>query len=144
MFLDITLLIVFAVSLFLLWYRVSLKIPEVMAIPDEVITARLYEDSARLRLFILHIKTYYREEQYKPYLWNLLLKTIYRLHLILLRSDNAVVSYLKSIRARAEKEGIALEKINGSGERDTEYWQKLQSVTPPLGKHTRIEEVKKK
>ena len=148
MIINISLIVVFMVSLFLVWYRVSLKIPEVVAIPDKVITERLHEDSARLRLFLLHIKTYYREEQYKPYIWNFILKNLYRLHLVLLKTDNAMVSYIKSIRSKAESEGVAVIRLNGNGEsKDSEYWQKLQdqaAATPAIPKHTRIEEVKKK
>jgi hypothetical protein len=154
MFIDLTLFMVFLASTFVLWYRVSLKIPQVVAIPDQVITERLHEDSAKLRLFILHIKTYYREGQYKPYLWNFLLKTLYRLHLVLLKTDNVLGSYLKSIRAKAEKEGILVVKLNGlpvppgnGSAKDSEYWQKLQdqtATTPAISKHTRIEEVKKR
>ena len=148
MFINLTLFVIFLASTFVLWYRVSLKIPQVVAIPDQVITERLHEDSAKARLFILQLKTYYREGQYKPYLWNFLLKSLYRLHLVLLKTDNAVVLYLKSVRTKAESEGIAVVKLNGNGSaKDHEYWQKLQdqaAAAPAISKHTRIEEVKKR
>lgn len=144
MAIDISLGIVFLASIFILWYRVSLKIPELIAVPDQVITARFQEDSARLRLFVLHIKTYYKEEKYKPVFWKFIGKMIYRLHLILLKLDNGAVSLLKKVRAH----GVA---INGNGEgngdsviKDGDYWQKLQNTPSVPVKNTRVVEVRKR
>jgi len=108
MIIDITLALIFLVSLFTLWYRISIKIPELVAIPDEVITARLEENSARIRLFLLRFKIFYREGQYKIIFWKFLGKVLYRLHIILLRLDNGISAMLKRIRER----GVHL---NGNG-----------------------------
>lgn len=146
MIIDFFLVLTFALSLFLIWYRVSLKLPELIAIPDQVITERLHEDSAKLRLFVLHIKMYYREERYKPVFWRFAGKTLYRFHLALLRLDNWTSVALRNIRAR----GVA---VNGNGNGNSaevrssgDYWQKLQKQenTSSLPKNTRIEEVRKK
>lgn len=98
MFLDIILLMVFLGSLFLLWYRVSEKIPELAFVPDVVIADRLKEDSAKVRLFILHLKTFYKEQHYRDILFNFLAKTLHKLHIGLMRLDNFLVAYVKKIK----------------------------------------------
>ena len=77
-------------SCFLLWYRISEKIPEVVAIHDDVITQRLHEDSARLRIFLLHFKTFYKEAYYHNIFWNF----------FVLKIDNSLIGLLKKIRTR--------------------------------------------
>lgn len=101
MTIDIIFAISFVISVYLLWYRISIKIPQLIAIPDQVITERFHEDSAWLRLFILHIKLYYKEGKYKQVFWNFLGKTLYKLHLLLLRIDNNIVVFLKIIRIKS-------------------------------------------
>lgn len=139
MVINIALALIFLCSLFFLWYKVSLKIPELVAIPDAVITERFYEDSAKLRLFVLHIKTYYREGKHKLVFWKFVGKTLYKLHLFTLRFDNGLVSVLKNIRSR----GIAL---NGRDNTDSDYWKKVQEAnTYELAPKTRIiNEVRKR
>lgn len=144
MFIDITLFIIFLASICVLWYRISIRLPELIAVPDQVITDRFHEDSAKLRLFVLHLKTYYREKRYEPIIWNFFIKLFYRLHLGLLRLDNGVVAVLKRLRAKGEQAGIPVVKLNGNGD----YWQRLQekdepTVIPPA-RNIRIEEVKKR
>ncbi len=134
---------VFLVSGYLLWSLLSQKIPQLVAIPDQVITERLHEDSAKLRLFLLHFKTFYREKKYQHYLWRHLGKVLYRLHLILLKVDNGVATLLKSIRAR----GIM---ISGVQEIAKEVEQKIEQhpVTPRIYTRARaqyrIQEVRQK
>jgi len=124
----------FLASLFILWYRVSKKIPELIAIPDQVITERLEEDSAQLRLFLLHLKTYYKEKHYKESFWGFLEKSLCRLHIILLRWDNNVVALLKNVR---EKEGRKDEAVNG------DYAEQVKEDTKvTLPKDNRIHEVR--
>jgi hypothetical protein len=98
MILNIILAVVFLSSASYLWYRTSLKIPELVAIPDRVITARLEEDSASVRLFLLHFKASLREGRHKKLFWSFLEKSVYRIHILLLKADNGTVFLLKKIR----------------------------------------------
>jgi hypothetical protein len=95
---DALLVIAFVGSAGVLWYRISQKIPELVAIPDEVIVERLHEDSARIRVFLLNLKRWWREEQYREPLWKFCEKIIYRLHILMLRADNGIVGLLKKVR----------------------------------------------
>lgn len=136
MILDIFLVITFLASIATLWYRISIKIPELVAIPDEVITARLQEDSARARLFVLQLKKYWREEKYKEAFWKILGKTLYKFHIALLRTDNWTTVLLKHIRARGAE-------INGNG--SGEYLKQLQQESRETQvKGQKIQEVRMK
>ena len=147
MVVDIILIVSFLAGGFAFWYRLSLKIPELIAIPDQVITERLEEDSAGIQLFLLRIRTYYREGKHKQVFWSFLGKTFYRIHLLLMRMDNRTVVLLKKIRTHG---GI----VNGNGGsgnttvNSKEYWQKLQEpqerASPLTSKSRIIEEVRKK
>ncbi len=144
MVVDIILAVSFLAGAFVFWYRLSLKIPELIAIPDQVITERLEEDSAGMRLFLLRIKSYYREGKHKQVFWSFLGKTFYRMHLLLMRMDNGTVALLKKIRTHGEI-------VNGNGNTTLsgkEYWQKLQEpqekISPSSSKPRIIEEVRKK
>lgn len=95
---DILLGLVFAGSAFTLWYKFSQKIPDLARIPDEVIVERLRNDSAKFRFFILHIKTFYKEQLYKDWFFNFLGKTLYKFHILILRFDNGTVGLLKKIK----------------------------------------------
>lgn len=106
MVMDIALGIVFFGSICMLWYRMSEKIPQVIAIPDEVITQRLHEHSARFRIFLLHAKTFYKEEYYRNLFWNFLGKILYRLHIFVLRMDNGLIRLLKKVRAHNGFSGL--------------------------------------
>ena len=106
MLIDILLGIIFVGSCFALWYRISEKIPQVVAIHDEVITQRLHENSARLRIFLLHFKTFYKEEYYLNLFWSFFGKVFYKLHIFVLRLDNYIISVLKKIRARNGFSGL--------------------------------------
>lgn len=108
MFTDSILVIIFFGTLFALWYRISLKLPQLIAVPDEVITARFQEDSARLRLRLINLKILYNERRVEKSLWRLWGKILYRLHIILLRFDNTITASLKRLR---ERSGY----INGNG-----------------------------
>ncbi|MBI3443004.1 MAG: hypothetical protein HY007_04520 [Candidatus Sungbacteria bacterium] len=147
MFIDILLGIIFVGSSFTLWYRISEKIPYVVAIHDEVITQRLHENSARFRIFLLHVKTFYKEEYYRNLFWNFLGKIVYKLHIMVLRIDNALLGFLKKIRARDGLAGlsigeqemdrqVATEKIAVAEKNTDNYWstlkneQSIQSRTP--------------
>ena len=99
MLFNITLAISFLSSVLILWYRVSEKIPELIAIPDTVIFERLHEDSARIRIFLLHLKTFWREPQYQEAFRGFCEKILSRIHIALMRMDNGVNVLLKNIRS---------------------------------------------
>lgn len=102
---------IFVASAFALWYRISEKIPELVAIHDTIITQRLHEDSAKLRLFLLYFKTFYKEEYYLNIFWNFLGKMCYRAHIAVLRIDNGLVGFLKKIRARGGFAGLSTSEM---------------------------------
>lgn len=100
MLIDITLIFLFVAATATVWYFVSLKIPELVAIPDEVINERLAEDSARFRLITVNIKGFYRQRGYLLLLLQFLVKILHKLHIVFLKIDNRVVSLLKRIREK--------------------------------------------
>lgn len=122
---DIIFIVVFLSSISALWYLVSRRIPELNAVPDYVMSARFEEDSAKLRLFILHFKIFFREKRYKYIILNFLGKVVYKIHIFLLRFDNLVIVLLKKIRGNGNG-GI----INGWASGDKEYWEYLKKETP--------------
>lgn len=148
MAIDLTLLGLFLISAFLLWYKLSVKLPQLVAIPDQVITERFHEDSAKLRLFVLHLKVYYREKRYKSVFWRFVGKNLFRLHVLILRFDNWMVRILKSAKAKSEFiEGP--EVPEKPEEASSVYWQKLnaapeQPPSVPSGRKSRMEGVRKK
>lgn len=103
MFFNLFLVILFAGSLGVLWHRISEKIPELVAIPDEVIVARLHEDSARVRIFLLHARTFWREPRYRESFWHFCEKICYRTHIVLLRTDNGLMAVAKKVRAYGDR-----------------------------------------
>lgn len=103
---DIMLFTLFLIILFLgsvgmLWHRVSEKIPQLVAIPDEVIVVRLHEDSARVRIFLLHARTFWREPRYREAFWHFCEKICYRIHIVFLKMDNGLMIWAKRARANA-------------------------------------------
>lgn len=128
---DITFVVIFLAGVLGLWYRVTQKIPELVAIPDQVIIEHLHEDSAKVRLFILHIKTFYQEAKYKEVFWKIVGKMLYKFHIVILRIDNSIVRALKKIKTA----GI----LNGNGNGNREYWKQLQdgfsTFTTPKSTH---------
>ncbi len=124
-----------------LWYRISQKIPELVAIPDEVITQCLHEDSARVRVFILNIKNYWREKQYREPLWRFCEKIIYRLHILLLRADNGTVGLLKKVRAAS---GLPNDNGSANGLAAHAAGHKTEQVVIPPAHSIRIQEVRRK
>lgn len=139
MILDISLGIVFFVSVFTLWYLLSIKIPELVAIPDQVIAERLSEDSAKFRLFILHFKSFFLEKRYKRLLLNFLEKLLYRFHIFILRLDNITVSFLKMVRENGNGNGNTNGATNGS----SEYWNELREKKSSSSK-SNMQEVRSK
>ena len=126
MALNIFLTAIFLASAAGLWYFISLKIPELVAVSDGVIVERLHEDSARVRIFVLHFRTFYREGRYRIWLWRFSEKICYRVHIFVLRTDNALVRMLQKIHAAAS----AGDAENGASEKtvsvNEEYWVQLR------------------
>ena len=125
MIIDIALITVFFASIAFVWYRVSLKIPELVAVPDEVIAQRLHEDSAKVRLFILHFKTFYKERRYIDVVWSFLLKLFYKFHLVLLRADNFITGVLRIIHEKKQKRSKEMQSYIRKTNSD-EYWKDLK------------------
>lgn len=113
MVLDILLAISFIGSAGFLWYRISEKIPELVAIPDEVIVSRLREDSARVRVFLLQFRVFVRERRWREPCLRLCEKILHRFHIWLLRLDNTVALLLKKVRGLA---GLANGNNNGASD----------------------------
>ncbi len=142
MLFDLFLTGVFLGSVVALWYFISLKIPELVAVSDAVIVERLHEDSARVRIFLLHFKTFYREGRHRAWLWKLCEKICYRAHIFLLRADNGIVDILQKIRAAglpsdrsgdARQTGETVQSGNDDAQtsmqessRENEYWAALR------------------
>lgn len=153
MLFDFILLLVCIGSAGVLWYRISHKIPELVAIPDEVIVDRLHEDSARIRVFLLNIRRYLRDGAY----WTMLLwyaeRVLYRIHILLLKADNAMMALVKRMRARQGRDVL---ETNGNVQAAA-YEASEQNTRPSLPavsapampsasafKHSRIQEVRRK
>lgn len=125
MALDIILLSLLFVSTCMLWYRISIKIPELIAVPDEVIAARLEEDSAQVRLFFLHFKSFFREKRYKKSVFRACEKILHKVHIIMMRADNAVMSLLKKMRENSNGSMRTHESVKEEVD-DRVYWDYLR------------------
>ena len=99
MLFDATLILISAASGITLWYRISQKIPQLVAIPDEIIIDRLHEDSARVRVFLLSFRRYWREREHHQMLLRYAEKALYKLHIFMLKADNRLVLLVKKVRA---------------------------------------------
>lgn len=99
MIINLILLTVFIISFFVVWYRISQGIPKLAMVSDETITTYFREESSKLHFFIVEIKSFYRDKKYKEWLRGLGAKILYRLHILLLKSDNKITSVLKNLRA---------------------------------------------
>lgn len=123
MLLNITFGLMFFGGIVVLWYRITQKIPELVAIPDSVISERLLEDSAKVRLFVLHFKTLWREGYFGEFFFKTAGKFLRRVHIILLRTDNAVVGVLQGVQARSERAVL-------TGKPAAEYWGDIKMREP--------------
>ena len=103
MLIDITLLLVFVASLSTLIFFVSHKIPQLVAIPDDVIRERLSEDSAKFRLVTVNIREFYRKRGYFLLFLQFLGKLLHKLHIAFLKIDNWVVLKLRRVREKNTK-----------------------------------------
>ena len=99
---NLFLLVVFIASAIVVWYRVSVKIPELAAVPEDVLAEQFYRDSAKVRFFIRRARDFYQEKQYQEIILRFSSRTLYKTHIILLRLDNGIVRLLKKIREKKE------------------------------------------
>ena len=143
MIFNISLGIIFVGSAFTLWYLISKKIPELVAIPDDVIAWRLKEDSARVRVFLLRFKSFYTEGQIKEFFWSVVAKILHRTHIILMRTDNSMVSLLKRVRGNGNGHGITNGVAAGNNELQKSSDSTVASLPDPTSpKSLKIEEVR--
>ena len=130
---------VFIGSAATLWYRISQKIPELVAIPDEVIVERLYEDSARIRVFLLSWRRYWQEREHWQLFWRISEKVLHRLHIWMLRADNGMMNLLKKVRMAG---GLPNGNWNGGQsqpadpERVKPVARSFKSARPVRGEHS--------
>ncbi len=129
MFLNLFLTAIFLASAAGLWYFISLKIPELVAVSDGVIVERLHEDSARVRIFLLHFRTFYREGRYRIWLWRFCEKICWRVHIFILRSDNALVAILQKIHAAASAGDEGRGASDKALSTNEDYWLQLRRDT---------------
>src|SRR3990167_2444241 len=98
MFIDITLAAILVASFGLFWYRVAQKLPALVTIPDEIIAQKIEQDSAKFWRILFRLRESYRERQLRRTLLAIFGRVLYRLHIIFMRADNAIVGRLKKIR----------------------------------------------
>ena len=108
MVIDIALLLLFVASVSTLIFFVSHKIPELVAIPDEVIRERLAEDSARFRFIAVNLKELFRQRGYLLLFLQFLGKMLHKIHILFLKIDNWVVLMLRRVR---EKNSVIVERM---------------------------------
>lgn len=119
MIINLSLITVFFVSAFTLWYRLSQRVPELLVIPDEIISARLHESHERRRsMMISFLRALYKNKSWREIAEHFLGKALYRIHIFLLKIDNYIVPFLKkmhingfggmSIKIEEEKEHVAI------------------------------------
>src|SRR3989344_1201249 len=125
MVIDISFAFIFIASALAFWYRVSAKLPELIAIPDDVIASRLHEDSAKFRVFALRLKLAYEEKRVQAGLLKVLGKFLYRFHIVIMRLDNWTLLCLKKIRAKGYYSG------NGNGSVAPDTIEKIVSADLP-------------
>ena len=103
MFINIILLVIFLGSLFAVWYKISQRIPRLIAVSDEAIASYLKEESSKLHFFAVEIKSFYKDKRYKEWLRDVWAKLLYRFHILLLRVDNKITTVLKDLRVSNTK-----------------------------------------
>ena len=131
MLFDLFLAMIFIGSTAALWYFISLKIPELVAVSDAVIVERLHEDSARIRIFLLHFKIFYRQGRHRVWFWRMCGKACWRAHILFLRADNGIMKILQRIRASVESENPAAPDVVARAPAENgRYWSALRVQEP--------------
>ncbi len=153
MILNFVLIAVFLTSISVLWYRLSQKIPELVAVPDDIIHEYIHGEIARRRSMIVSlIKAWYGNKSIQEIVLHSCGKVLYKFHIALLKADNAVVLVLKKVRVNGSA-AASSSGNNGNGataERSETYWKDLkgdrdqENVSPHMPRNIRIEEVRMK
>lgn len=101
MILTIILFAVFIGASVMLWRKVMQKIPQLVAIPDAVISQRLKEDSWRLHMLVLHVRAFCRRGAAPAgFAAHFLIRFLYGLHLIVLAGDKLLMRVMRTLRER--------------------------------------------
>ena len=105
MYIDIFLALAFCISIYVLWRRISEKIPELTLIPDQDLSVLVEENTAKLQLFFLHLfhfRSFYRERHYHGKVRLIAAKLLYKIHIAILRFDNGIIRMIKRMRSGSE------------------------------------------
>lgn len=108
MFIDITLIVIFLVSLGVLSFLVSRKLPHLATVPQEEIDRYLEERYRAVFVPFHRVKKFYNEERLLAAVLDYSGRFLHRLHIIVMRIDNGIVGLLKKVRSQS----IA---VNGNG-----------------------------
>ena len=77
------------------------KIPQLIAIPDAVISQRLKEDSWRLHMFVLHVRAFCRRSAAPAgFAAHFFIRFLYGFHLVLLAGDKLLMRAMRTLRER--------------------------------------------
>lgn len=101
MYIDILLALILVGSAYMLWRRVSEKIPDLELISDQDLSVLLEENTAKLQRFFLHLfhfRSFYRERHYHERFWSVVTKLLFKAHILLLRVDNGIIRLMKRMR----------------------------------------------
>ena len=135
---DILLGVVFIASVAVFWYRVSLRGQELAAASNTLVETRLRQDFARIRALGSEVLTFYRNEHVREATKYFGGKLLYRLHIFLLRLDNKIVSWLKSVRGNGN--GINGSASNGNGPKYS--WQDVNPALARKGDVKKTEDIR--
>src|SRR3989338_2435693 len=80
------------------------RIPQALAIPDEIILERFREDAKKNRLWTLPLKVLYEEVHFWKFLRLYWARILYRIHIRLLRLDNRILAKYNRLKNEGEEE----------------------------------------
>lgn len=139
MYIDILLALACVFSFYILWRRVSEKMPELELIPDQDLSILLEENTEKLQRFFLHLfhfRSFYRERHYHEKLRSFATKMLLKVHILVLRIDNGIVA----LTARLRVESVA--QVEQVVDRK-EYFSQQQAREKSNGESVnRVEEVR--
>ncbi|KKW18536.1 MAG: hypothetical protein A2131_00630 [Candidatus Sungbacteria bacterium GWC2_49_10] len=96
--------ILFLASGVFLWRFLRERIPQALAIPDEIILERFREDAKKNRLWTLPLKVLYEEVHFWKFLRLYWARILYRIHIRLLRLDNRILAKYNRLKNEGEEE----------------------------------------
>ena len=139
MYIDILLALAFIISTYVLWRRISDKIPELIMIPDQNLSALLEENTAKFQVFLVHLfhfRSFYRSRHYHEKVRLFGAKLLYRIHIAVLRLDNRIILVLKRMRTGSEAAMVP-------GKDNREYAVPVQEAEMPVSeKVNQVQEVR--